>query len=206
MGIKDRIIEGTLELMVIDGIKHTTMDSVANHIGASKRTIYEHFEDKKNLIHTCITTLIEQQERDAAEVIAGSSNVMEELFRMFKLINKRIESNGRIALEVKRHYPAIFNTTFKTRYERSYAKMIQTLETGIEQGLILKEANVKFVAYVIMTSVHSLMTSQDKIFTLASISPTESYKYVILYFFRGISTSNGINEIDRLISETKNEQ
>ena len=40
MEIKDRIIEGAAELFKTYGIKSVTMDSLASHLGISKRTIY----------------------------------------------------------------------------------------------------------------------------------------------------------------------
>ena len=50
MDIRDRIIEGAAELFRTYGIKSVTMDSLANHLGISKRTIYEVFSDKDELL------------------------------------------------------------------------------------------------------------------------------------------------------------
>jgi AcrR family transcriptional regulator len=50
MEIRNRIIEGAAELFKNYGIKSVTMDSLANHLGISKRTIYEAFSDKDELL------------------------------------------------------------------------------------------------------------------------------------------------------------
>ena len=50
MDIRDRIIEGAAELFKTYGIKSVTMDSLANQFGMSKRTIYEVFSDKDELL------------------------------------------------------------------------------------------------------------------------------------------------------------
>ena len=49
MESRNRIIEGAAELFRTYGIKSVTMDSLANHLGISKRTIYELFSDKEGI-------------------------------------------------------------------------------------------------------------------------------------------------------------
>ena len=50
MDNRNRIIEGAAELFRTYGIKAVTMDSLASHLGMSKRTIYEVFSDKDELL------------------------------------------------------------------------------------------------------------------------------------------------------------
>ena len=50
-----RIIGGAAELFRIYGIKAVTMDMIANHLGISKRTIYERFNDKDALLYAVIS-------------------------------------------------------------------------------------------------------------------------------------------------------
>ena len=58
MDIKERIIEGSTELFKTYGIKSVTMDSIASNIGISKRTIYEIFSDKDELLMAASATRI----------------------------------------------------------------------------------------------------------------------------------------------------
>ena len=57
MEIRDKIIEESLNQFLTYGIRNVTMDSIAANIGISKRTVYEIFRDKTELIHTCIKKL-----------------------------------------------------------------------------------------------------------------------------------------------------
>ena len=50
MEIRERIIEGAANLFKTYGIRTVTMDSLAAHLGISKRTIYEVFSDKDELL------------------------------------------------------------------------------------------------------------------------------------------------------------
>ena len=51
---RTKIIGKAAALFVESGIKGITMDELAEHLGMSKRTIYEHFADKKELVKECV--------------------------------------------------------------------------------------------------------------------------------------------------------
>ena len=52
MDIKDRIVQEAGQLFLEYGIKNISMDQLASSIGISKRTIYENFEDKEQILST----------------------------------------------------------------------------------------------------------------------------------------------------------
>ncbi|MBE0676126.1 MAG: helix-turn-helix transcriptional regulator, partial [Bacteroidales bacterium] len=53
-----RIVAGAAELFRIYGIKAVTMDTIAAHLGISKRTIYERFHDKDELLFAVMNEMI----------------------------------------------------------------------------------------------------------------------------------------------------
>ena len=58
--IKQRIIEEASKLFAKSGVKRVKMGDLAKHLGISKRTIYENFEDKEELLIACIDNLNEK--------------------------------------------------------------------------------------------------------------------------------------------------
>src|SRR3546814_2940816 len=49
--VEERILSGAEELFCRYGIKSITMDDIAGHLGISKKTIYQFYKDKKELVH-----------------------------------------------------------------------------------------------------------------------------------------------------------
>ena len=47
---KERIVEQTMEMFVTQGIKSVRMDDIARQLSISKRTLYEMFGDKEELL------------------------------------------------------------------------------------------------------------------------------------------------------------
>ncbi|HSH65044.1 MAG TPA: helix-turn-helix domain-containing protein, partial [Bacteroidia bacterium] len=50
METKDRILQGAEELFLKYGIKSVTMDDIAKHLSISKKTIYQFFSDKNEIV------------------------------------------------------------------------------------------------------------------------------------------------------------
>ena len=72
------------------GIKSVTMDDVAHHLGISKKTLYEHFQDKKDLVSQVLNVEHDTRCRKLDEIQQLNFNAIEELFEIYKSIKKMI--------------------------------------------------------------------------------------------------------------------
>ena len=84
MEIREKIIEEALSQFLTYGIRNVTMDRIAANIGISKRTVYEIFKDKTELIHTCIKELRQKHEERNHEIISSSRNVIDTIFTFMR--------------------------------------------------------------------------------------------------------------------------
>jgi TetR/AcrR family transcriptional repressor of mexJK operon len=53
-----QISEAAVELFLTEGFERTSMDSVAQHAGVSKQTVYSHFASKDELFRSCISSKV----------------------------------------------------------------------------------------------------------------------------------------------------
>ena len=77
METRDRIISKSIELFVRFGIRYVTMDQIAAELGISKRTIYELFKDKDDLLLQCIEEMGKRNNRELHDIVVKSENVIE---------------------------------------------------------------------------------------------------------------------------------
>lgn len=199
MDVRQRIIVGAVDRFNNEGIRNTTMDAVARSLGMSKRTLYEHFSDKRDLIFACVHYLISEQEKFHNQITAESTNVIEEIAAILNVMNAESQFRGRVAADVKRLYPDLHQRIYGQFYHRSFDRMVDQLERGKAQGMIEQATNSKFAAYVILDSIHSLMVNPEKLLLATQVSPIHAFRYVLIYFFRGIATKMGIEKIDEMI-------
>lgn len=52
--LQQRIIKQATRMFLCNGIKSVTMDMIASQLGISKRTLYENFKEKNELLLACL--------------------------------------------------------------------------------------------------------------------------------------------------------
>lgn len=66
--MRDTIVEVATRLFMQQGVRATTMDQIAEALGISKKTLYEHFTSKDALIEACVDIFLLQMEEKLNEI------------------------------------------------------------------------------------------------------------------------------------------
>lgn len=197
---KERIIDESTNLFVQYGVKSVRMDDIASRLGISKRTIYELFGDRESLIITCVRHYYARQNRLHDERVASARNVIEEFMLLFDDWESMLSSNINFMSDLERFYPAIFEKIRSELYESGRTRLKLKLRQGINDGIFLRHINLDFSSAVLIASLNTVFTS-PAVYDSVNVSMSEAFKYIMMYFFRGISTEKGIRMIDEAIRE-----
>ncbi len=201
MDAKERIVQGSIELMSSQGVKSTTMDDVARHLGVSKRTIYENFGDKQSLVRAVVVERIRAIRSEHEKSVEGCEDVIDELFASLKNKELTFAKHGKIAREVKRHYPDIYTTYYLKNIEESYKEAVESINRGIEQGLFCEGTNARLVAFMLFETVNALLHNNERVEEIADTSMANAIGIAIIYSHRAIATQRGIEKIDTAIQK-----
>ena len=80
---KEEIIHATQELIARNGIRAVRVDEIAQTLGISKRTLYEMFTDKNDLVSACLDAMShQQQERIVACRKRRGGNPLQKVLRL----------------------------------------------------------------------------------------------------------------------------
>src|SRR6201996_8863621 len=80
----ERIIAGGEELFLKAGIKSVTMDDIARHLGMSKKTVYQFFKDKNELVLALVKKKLKDDEDQMCLIMKDAGNVIEQMINMMK--------------------------------------------------------------------------------------------------------------------------
>lgn len=200
--MKERIIEETTKMFVAYGIKSIRMDDIASNLGISKRTIYEIFGDKENLILECLRYYSLQMEEKKNKTIAKADNIIEEFLFMLEEWDSDIEVNQKLMTNVMKFYPKIYKQIFDENAAKGYATLRKKLVEGVEKGFFLDNINYDLAISVFSYSIFGIV--YKKIGVLPdNVSDQDAFSYVITYFFRGIATEKGIRMIDEYMDKKR---
>jgi len=195
MEIKNRIITEARQLFVNYGIRSITMDMIAEHLGISKRTIYENFKDKNELLKSCINAAMADQRKMNEEIIKSSSNIIDAIFIFIKnSINTLKRINPAFFYDIQKYYPAIWSRTIQKNDERNFNRIVSLLNQGISEGLFRENINVEIIARLILEQFKLL--SNQEIFPENKYSMVDIFENIVINFVRGIVTVNGLELID----------
>ena len=183
---KDRIIEEAMRMFVQQGIKSVRMDDIARSLGVSKRTLYEQFGDKEELLALSITRFFEQRRERTVAAAAHAADVLEGLFIALNHILDSTVVSTRMMDNLKKFYPAVHDRVMAEGREKNYRDFRRMLEIGVEEGL--------FVSMLYYTA-SGLMNHRLEIVP-SGMSERDAFVQIVGNFFRGISTRKGLELVD----------
>lgn len=200
MEIKERILEKSLELFLNKGCKSVTMDDVAGENGISKRTLYEHFNDKSTLLIEAIHLYGKKMRDSYNSVSNGSDNILDQFFKLNNL-ETELSINLKINFfsDIKKFYPEIFESVVNQMICNHDEVIKDGITRGQQQGLFRSNINIEIVSKVI--SQLGGMVDNTRVSNERQFSRKEIFKEAIINYIRGISTLKGIEIIDNYLNK-----
>ena len=106
--VRTKIIAGASKLFFYNGIKRVKMDDIASDLNISKRTIYEQFSDKEQLLTECLKYIYRELRHHGRTLIKGSSrNTLDVILILYKIYFDMLKrANRNFFIDVKK-YPQI---------------------------------------------------------------------------------------------------
>ncbi len=200
MEIRERIIDKAAGLFFKLGIRNVSMDDIAGSVGISKRTVYEVFNNKTELIETCLRHMIKERDRLFLETTASSANVIEEMITLMNCGVKIINAiNPSFFHDIKKYYPEMWQTLYEENQKRNYSISFERLQRGIKEGLFRKNIDIEIVAVLFEAQMD--MLSNETVFSPEEYKFADLFKNLIVNFVRGISTPKGIELVDLMLDE-----
>jgi TetR/AcrR family transcriptional regulator, cholesterol catabolism regulator len=197
MEIRERIIEGAAHLFKIYGIRSVTMDSLATRLGISKRTIYEVFADKDELLMGVLQWMTEKQRALVNRVLEDSENAIHAIFRLLESTRDHFQDVSPVFLAdlKKYHYEVLMKKTDNNEIP-DYRNNIQLIERGIKEKLFRKDINPDIVNRCLYSLGRSIMDLE--LYPVEDFTRREVVKNVFINYMKGVSTIEGINLINKL--------
>ena len=203
--MKEDIVKRALNDFMQYGFKTFTMDDLANKMGMSKKTLYEYFPSKSDLVEATLDYALEMSCKIADTFVQGEGSVIENVYRNQKKVQEVFNINSdRPIWELQKYYPKTYE-----RMEGEFAKtdalfIDKLLEKGWQEGLFRKDINVNFYK-VFYTSVQRLR-SITHTFPEREFPFWETIYTILEYFFRILVNEKGLKELERVLKEVKDKR
>ena len=185
---KEEIIHATQELIARNGIRAVRVDEIAQTLGISKRTLYEMFTDKNDLVSACLDAMSHQQrERIVACRKRRGGNPLQKVLRLTnEYIDNLYTVDHRFLSDISRKI--IFAEHYDEHWEFWRRELTDYLETCRQEQLLLPEIDAPAFAEQLMNTILYLRLNG---------TVREELRLFCRTILRGAGTRKGIELIDR---------
>jgi AcrR family transcriptional regulator len=200
MDKKEQIIMQVFELFMRYGIKSMSMDDIALQMGMSKKTLYQYFESKDDLVNAVLEKHLEMDQCKVKSLISSKNNAIDDLMHIATTVNDTLKQiNPSIHYDLEKYHPQAWKKfgDYKRNFIQENIK--QNILKGIKEELYRSDINVDIVA--------ALYVSKADIVFDASVFPPDKYAFNRVYLemmkqhIRGIATSKGLKYFEKKLKK-----
>lgn len=178
---KERIIDQAMQMFATQGIKSVRMDDIAQHLGVSKRTLYELFGDKEGLLYLAMERYFQRDRQRWTELTANARNVLEAMFMVLAQVMDKAEVSSRMMDNLKKFYPAVHDKLTREGMEKNRRSLRGMLDQGIVDGLFVDNINIDLAISVLYYTASALVARKELMLP-AGMTERENQQFLPRYF------------------------
>ncbi|EOZ95545.1 putative TetR transcriptional regulator [Indibacter alkaliphilus LW1] len=190
METREKIIETATEQFMRFGVRSVTMDDIARQAGVSKKTIYQEFSDKNQLVYETFEKAIQGDKCHIERFPQSKIGVIEHLVQLSRYMRERFANlNPMVLNEIQRYFPQSWQLFENFKRDFVLQEIIELLEEGKKQGFFRPEINSEILG---LMRLEQMMLSFDPIkFPPAKYNIVDLQLEIFEHFLYGIFTEKG---------------
>lgn len=157
----NNIINASHELFTRFGVRSITMDDIAKHLSISKKTIYQYFKDKHDLVLSVSKMHLEQEREEIYSIKSQTSNAIETLIEeSLCMRTKMSDMNPSLIYDLQKYYPEAWNLYLESKEEVYIRSLQETLKSGIAEGYFRQDINPEILAVLRVEQIEMALNNR----------------------------------------------
>lgn len=165
--LKHNITQAASKLFHRSGVRNISIDEVCSELRISKKTFYQHFQQKEDLIGAVIEEN-KQQHFEKFEKNIKNKNAIDSLIFIIKELKKNSDCEPhQLWFDIQKYYPKVFEKYEKMKLEAIRIGFEQNLIQGIDEGYYRKDLDIELASFfhsVQMKTTFEMMQENQKKF------------------------------------------
>ena len=204
MEVRDKIVEKAGELYMQYGIRTVTMDDIASQLSISKKTIYQFFKDKGELVNTVAGIHLKIEEQRFIGLTDAGENAVHELILLSSCLRESMkEMKMNLMHELQKFYPKAWKMYEEFKGNVMKESIMAVIIRGQNEGLFRKDINAELMAIMRIEQVQT--------FIIGNLLPRNTYSLEAVqmqlfdHFIHGLFTIEGHQLFNQYLT-TNNEK
>lgn len=196
METSEKISGKAYELFCRYGIRSVTMDEIAGQCGMSKKTLYQHFEDKNALVANIMADQISQSEDTCTLHQQQADNAVHEIFLAMDMVRAIFEGlNPALIYDLRKYHAMAFQQLEKHKQQFLFPFFKRNIERGIAEGLYRPDLNGEVLARLQLRNIMLIM--EEDLFAGSHLNIWEIKQEISLFHLYGYATPKGVKQIEK---------
>jgi AcrR family transcriptional regulator len=147
MEVKERILTKAADLFSRYGIRSITMDEIASQLGISKKTIYQFFTDKDDMVSAVIDQEIARNEMDCNLFRQEAADAVQQVFLALESLDEMLKyTNPLMLYDLEKHHPRAFQKLREYKYRFLYQILMDNIQWGMDTDVYRSDLQKDIVA------------------------------------------------------------
>lgn len=198
-GLRTKILDAAMFEFRKIGIKGVKMDDIAGKLSISKRTLYEIYSNKEELLYEGIRHREEEADRYIDEFQQAGHTVMEVIIEYFRMQVEYYSKINPLFFSELHKYPKLIGYLHEV-HEKRHEESIAFLYQGVEEGFFLSGINFSITSRLTLAGTRFIMSS----YMYREFSIKEIFYNSVFLFIRGYCTPKGLEVLDRFLTDYRN--
>jgi AcrR family transcriptional regulator len=200
MTFKETLLQQAIDLFKKNGIEQYTEQDLAKALDVNQGTFNDLFKNKEDLVLQAVQFQADEDRKRQAKFAAKAENALEEILLLLQDGLENLKGLNPKYISDVMAYPSVMKYSMKALEDYSYPQMHNIINKGVQQGVFLKDINIAVVTRVILENINVMLNT--RVFPPDKYSIREIYRSIYLYYFRGLCTTEAINNAERLFTKT----
>jgi AcrR family transcriptional regulator len=196
--MKEKILKKSTEMFLTLGYKSVTMDDIANEMGISKKTIYQYYANKPELVEATTLHLFETISEGIDGICNVDKNAIVELFEVKNFVMHHLKNESTSPFhQLQKYFPNVFSCLKQKQFDKMQDCVLSNLRKGMEMGLYREDIDVEFTGRIYFVGMTGI--KDGDIFPAAKYSTKDLTEKYLEYHLRAIVTPKGLKLMENLI-------
>jgi AcrR family transcriptional regulator len=202
---KDKILRGAMELFMKYGIRSVSMDDIARHLAMSKKTIYQYFADKEDVISIAAQKHFDKAKLEFDAISQFSKNAIDELVKISGCLKKEMgEINPSLLFDLHKYHPKAWSLWLDHKNKYIRESVVRNLRLGMEEGHFRADINADVIATLRLEQVQ--IAFDDQVFPHDKFNLVQVQAQIFDHFVYGLLTEKGRKLFEKYKQEIQQSQ
>ncbi len=190
METTDRIKQKANDLMMQYGIRSVSMDDIAGSLGMSKKTIYQFFADKDELVEAVIADKLQVNQACCLTDKQRAKDAVHELFLALEMMQEMFQDmNPSVLYDLEKFHNRAYQQLLQHKHQFLYKLLTDNIRWGMAEGLYREDINPDIIVKARLENM--MLCFNQQLYPKSKYTLIEVETQLTEHFLFGLATLKG---------------